>query len=144
MECGWFSCLSKAPNRYSHLYATGEIYQLLTSPSPSHQEVCGGRGDTNFPGELPSCCLLQNSLWCFRIRPLCRAGEGEESAQQELQEAPGHWERFGLCPAAALRGDRWPELLLFNVFPPWHCPDRKWGREPMPKLCILSIMEQYS
>lgn len=73
----------------------GKIYQLRTSPSPSHQEVCGGRGDANFPGELPSCCLIQNSLLCFRIKLLCRAGEGEEPTWRELREAPGRRERFG-------------------------------------------------
>lgn len=77
----------------------------------------------------------------------CSAGQGKgrKRTRQELREAPGHRESFGLCRAAALSGDRWPELLLlFNVFPPWHCPDSEWGREPMPELCVLSIMEKNS
>lgn len=122
----------------------GETSQLCASSSPSQQEVQGGYGDANFPGELPSCRLIQNSLWCLRLRLLCRGGEWRNRAQQELREPPGHQEGLGLCRAAALRGDRWPELLLFNVLPPWHCPDRKWGREPVSKSCILSVTEKNS
>lgn len=140
MECGWLSCLSKAPNRRSQFRATGEIHRFHTSPSPSHQELHGGCGIANFPGESPIVALSTIPSGVSGSNRSAEQRKGRNRARQELREAPGHRERFGLCTAAALRGARCPELLLFNVFP----PDRKWGTEPTPKSCILSVMEKYS
>lgn len=37
-----------------------------------------GMWNCQFPRRIPNCCLIHNSLWCFRIKPFCRAEEGEE------------------------------------------------------------------
>lgn len=133
MEGGWLCCFSKSPNSCSQFQATGEIYQLLTSPFPATGGAWG-MWRCQFPRRAPQNSLIQIPSGISGSELLCRAGEGPGRSSRTLGG-------FGLCRAAALRGDRWHELLLFNVFPPWHCPDRKQGREPMPKLCLLSIMK---
>lgn len=139
MECGRLSCLSKQTDVPSSMLLGRRLSSAHPLLPPSRRCV----GD-QFPRRISRLSPYPEFPLVFEAQT---ALQGRGRGGTSSAGAPGGTGTpggFGLCRAAALRGDRWPELLLFNVLPPWHCPDRKWGREPMSKLCILSVTEKNS